>query len=410
MRKEKIAWAFYDWANSAFATTLLAGFFPLFFKQYWCANVDVSISSFRLGIANSLSGITIALFAPLLGSIADKTNKRKAFLFFFTLIGSIFTILLSFLNAMDWFYAFLFFIISSIAFSASNIFYDSLLLDVAEFNERDFVSSLGYSLGYLGGGLLFSINVLMVLKPDLFNLKETTIAIKLSFFTAGLWWLIFSIPLFIFVKEKIRIKTVNGNVILLGFYELKETFKNIKKYKVVLIFLLAYWFYIDGVDTIIRMAIDYGLAIGFNYQHLIIALLITQFIGFPSALLFGKIGERYGPKTGIFICLFVYIFVSVYAYFINKVIEFYILAIIIGLVQGGVQALSRSLFSKIIPQDKSAEFFGFYDMFSKFAVILGPFIMGFISFISGNPRLSVLSIIILFILGDSLLLKVKEVR
>ncbi len=408
-KKKVVSWAFYDWANSAFATTVIAGFFPVFFKQYWSTDTDAVSSTFRLGAANSLASLIIVALAPVLGAIADRGGAKKKFLLFFTVMGIIMTGSLYFVAKGDWTFAVLLYVLGLIGFSGGNIFYDSLLINVSNPRKVDFVSALGFAMGYLGGGILFALNVAMTLRPELFGLSGQSEAIRLSFISVAIWWALFSIPVFLFVKEPKTNDTSKGwQAITGGFRQLRMTFVEIRRLRVVFLFLLGYWLYIDGVDTIVRMAVDYGLSLGFDANSLIIALLITQFVGFPSALAFGKIGEKFGPKTGIFIGICVYIGVTIWAFFMTNVIEFYALAVSIGIVQGGVQSLSRSFFTRIIPKNKSAEFFGFYNMLGKFAAVIGPVLMGTIGVIFGNPRIGLLSIIVLFVSGAVLLSFVNE--
>lgn len=408
-RKKTYSWAMYDWADSAFATTVMAGFFPVFFKEYWSAETDVTRSTLQLGIANSIASIIVAILSPVLGAIADSGSSRKKFLLFFTMMGVVMTGGLYLVSQGCWIYAVILYALAQIGFSSGNIFYDSLLIEVAGPEKRDYVSALGYSLGYLGGGLLFAVNVAMTLKPELFGLPDSAIAVRISFLSVAAWWAIFSIPVFLFVDEPVSGKQViTSGPVRSGFSQLAKTFSEIRKLRVIFLFLAGYWLYIDGVDTIIKMAVDYGMSLGFKPASLIIALLITQFVGFPAALLFGKIGEKLGTKTGLFISITVYICVCIYSYFMNSESEFYVLAVTVGLVQGGIQSLSRSLYSRIIPVNKSAEFFGFYNMLGKFAAVIGPILMGTVSYLTGNPRLSVLSIIVLFLLGGILLYFVNE--
>ncbi len=408
-KKKVAAWALYDWANSAFATTVIAGFFPLFFKQYWNADAGMTLSTFRLGAANSFASLIIVALAPILGAIGDRCGAKKRFLLFFAMMGIIMTGSLYFVAEGDWIFALLLYVFAMIGFSGGNIFYDSLIVDIAGPRRIDFVSALGFAMGYLGGGILFSINVAMTLKPHLFGLSGPSEAIRLSFISVAIWWALFSIPVFLFVKEPaVNNRSSGWQGIVGGFRQLRMTFVEIKRMKVVFLFLLGYWLYIDGVDTIVRMAVDYGLSLGFDSNGLIVALLITQFVGFPSAIAFGKIGEKYGPKTGIFIGIFIYIAVTIWAFFMTDVREFYALAVSIGLVQGGVQSLSRSFYTRIIPKNKSAEFFGFYNMLGKFAAVIGPLMVGWVGLAFGDPRIGILSIIILFISGAILLFFVDE--
>ncbi len=408
-KKEIYSWALNDWANSAFATTVMAGFFPVFFKKYWCAGVDVSQSTFQLGAANSAATIIVAVLSPILGAIADRGSSRKKFLFLFSYIGIVMSMALFSVSQGEWITAVVFYIAATVGFSGSLTFYDSLLIGITSPEKRDYVSSLGYAYGYLGGGILFAINVAMTLKPEFFGLADAAQAVRISFLTVGIWWALFSIPLFLFVREPaVKKKESYMQIISGGFSSLLSTLKEIKKFRVVFLFLIAYWFYIDGVDTIIHMAVDYGMSIGFDSNSLIVALLITQFVGFPSAIATGKISEKIGTKTTLYLCIIVYICVCIWGSLMNHVNEFYILAITVGLVQGGIQSLSRSLFSRIIPSGSVSQFFGFYNMLGKFAVVIGPLLMGSVSLITKNPRYSVLSVIILFIAGGIILYYVNE--
>lgn len=407
-KKTVLAWACYDWANSAYATTVMAGFFPVFFKQYWSAGVDVHASTFHLGSANSIAGIIVALLAPILGSIADQWGSKKKFLLFFAVMGMVMTGSLGMIAKGEWFTAIFVYVFANIGFSGGNIFYDSLLVSIVEKKKMDYVSALGYSMGYLGGGILFGLNVFMTLNPHLFGLVSAAEAVRISFFSVAVWWAIFSIPIFLFVQEpKVRAEQSVAKIISAGLRQLSSTFREIRKYKNIFLFLIGYWCYIDGVDTTVIMAVDYGLALGFDQSVLIKALLVTQFIGFPAAILFGKIGENIGTKAGIFIGITVYVLVALWGYFMDSPHEFYVLAIAVGLVQGGVQSLSRSFYGKLIPREGAAEFFGFYNMLGKFAAVLGPFLMGLTSMVTGNPRYSIFAIIFLFVVGASILSAVR---
>ncbi|MFV1956204.1 MAG: MFS transporter [bacterium] len=407
--KKILSWSLYDFANSAFATTVMAGFFPLFFKQYWSAGVETTQSTLHLGMANSIASGIVVVIAPILGAIADRGGLRKKFLISFAVLGVAATGSLYLVGQGHWLFAAALFVAATVGFSGGNVFYDSLIINVAAEDKVDFVSALGYSLGYLGGGLLFALNVFMVLKPQFFGLVDAGQAVRISFITVAVWWSLFSIPLMLFVKEPLhgepgqRKSAITG-----GFRQLADTFRKVRKLKVVVLFLVAYWFYIDGVHTIIRMAIDYGLSIGLDSNSLILALLITQFVGFPSAIAFGKIGEKLGPKTGIYIAIVVYIFITGWGYFLDSEAEFFGMAIAIGLVQGGVQSLSRSFYTRIIPKDQAAEFFGFYNMLGKFAAVLGPVLMGWVAVTTGVPRNAIFAVTALLITGAGFLFFVNE--
>ncbi len=416
-KKTIFGWAMYDWANSAFATTIMAAFFPLFFKQFWSAGADPVVSTAKLGLANSIAGIAVALCAPILGAIADRGGTKKKFLLFFAFVGVVMTSSLYLVSKGNWPMAIALYVFAVVGFSGGNIFYDSLITSVASRKKMDSVSALGFSFGYLGGGILFAINVWMVLRPETFGFESAGEAVKISFLSVSIWWAVFSIPIFFFVKEPARAQGESTlNIAKAGFIQLKKTFQEIRNLKVIFLFLVAYWLYIDGVDTIIRMALDYGMSIGFHFKDLIVALLITQFVGFPSAIGFGYLGGKIGTKRAIFIAIAVYLCVSVWGDFMQSKNEFYILAMIIGLVQGGIQALSRSFYAKIIPVDKSAEYFGFYNMIGKFSVILGPILIGVTGLLVRSmgygghiaSRISIASVSLFFIAGGILFYFVDE--
>ncbi len=407
--REVVSWALYDWANSAFATTVIAGFFPVFFKQYWSAGADAGTSTFQLGIANSLASLIIVILAPILGAIADRGSAKKKFLIFFASMGILMTGLLHLVQHGQWVAAVMLYIFATIGFSGANIFYDSLIISVAEEKKVDLVSALGFSLGYLGGGLIFGLNVWMASAPATFGFDSAEQAVRLSFILVAVWWAVFSIPVMLFVHEpKIPGARLGFGAVAAGFRQVVNTFHEVRRLRYVFLFLIAYWLYIDGVDTIVRMAVDYGMSLGFDSNSLVLALLITQFVGFPAAIAFGKLGEKIGAKRGILIGIAVYLGICVWGYLMERTAEFYAIAVVVGLVQGGVQALSRSFYTRLIPRDKAAEFFGFYNMLGKFAAVIGPVMMGWVSVVTGNPRLSILSVAILFIAGAGLLYFVDE--
>ena len=387
MDKDKKAvwgWAIYDWANSAFATAVMAGFFPIFFKEYWSYGADVNMSTARLGLGNSIAGIIVALMAPVLGAIADKGSVKKKFLIFFAYLGVLMTAALFLVQKGDWGWAIFVYVMGIIGFSGANIFYDSLLPSVADEDKIDYISGLGYAMGYLGGGLLFLVTVFMTLLPEKFGLSDAETAVRYAFILVASWWGLFTIFTILWVQEEQTATTPPRGVSFIadGFRQLIGTFKKIRHLRTVLLFLVAYWFYIDGVDTIIRMAVDYGMSIGFSSNDLIVALLITQFVGFPSALVFGKLGQRWSVRKSIFIAIGIYIFITIWGTMMTTKQDFYILAIIVGLVQGGIQALSRSYYSRLIPKNQVAEYYGFYNMVGKFATILGPVLMGIVGLIA----------------------------
>ncbi|MGB5606933.1 MAG: MFS transporter [Gammaproteobacteria bacterium] len=406
--RQRWGWALYDWANSAFATTVMAGFFPVFFKQYWNAGLDPATSTFRLGMVNSLASLVIVLLAPLLGAMADHMSRRKAMLLAFAFLGALMTAGLYLVEAGDWVLASALYVMAVIGFSGSNIFYDSLLPFVTRTDRVDQTSALGFALGYLGGGLLLAVNVLMTLHPDWFGIADASHAVRLSFLIVAVWWLVFSLPLLLLVEEPDGARRpLAPAVVVAGVQRVWQTLHEVRKLRNAWLFLIAYWLYIDGVDIIVRMAVDYGLSLGFDHKDLISALLITQFTGFPAALLFGWLGSRIGAKAGIFIALSIYVLVTVGGSLMTEVTDFYTLAFLIGLAQGGIQALSRSLYTRLIPAGRSAEFFGFYNMLGKFAAILGPAMMGLVGALSGSPRIGILSLLVLFLGGAGVLMMVR---
>lgn len=405
--KKVWAWSVYDWANSAFSTTVMAGFFPIFFEKYWSNPNDVIQSTYQLGWANSLASIVIAALAPFLGAIADRGSAKKKFLIFFCYMGVVMTGGLYMVGQGQWQMAVMVYIAASVGFMGANIFYDSLLPSVAPKEKMNYVSSLGFALGYIGGGLLFLINVLMYLHPQWFGIADAATAIKLSFLSVAVWWGVFTIPLLLFVPEpQISDSLPLVRAISAGYRQLRITFIQIRQLKIIGMFLLAYWLYIDGVDTIIRMSVKMGSSLGFEAGDLITALLMVQFIAFPAALGYNWFASKIGTKKAVLIAIGGYSVVTLLAYFMTVKLHFYILAALIGLFQGGVQALSRSLFTRLIPRGKEAEFFGFYNMLGKFAAVIGPIMMGWVTLATGNVRLGILSILILFISGALLLQKV----
>ncbi len=423
-------WAIYDWANSAFATTVMAGFFPIFFKQYWSYGADPNLSTAQLGYANAIGGLLVALMAPVLGAIADRGSARKKFLIFFAYLGVLATASLFLVSKGQWALAVFVYIMGVIGFSGANIFYDALLPSLVNEDRIDRVSSLGFSMGYLGGGLLFLVNVAMTLKPALFGIPDAATAVRISFLSVALWWGAFTLITIAWVPEPGAFdKPARASAVRAGLNQLRDTFQKTRHLKTVGLFLVAYWFYIDGVDTIIRMAVDYGMSLGFDPNDLIVALLIVQFVGFPAALVFGRLGERWGVRRAIYLAIGIYILVTLWGTMMKERHEFYLLAVVIGLVQGGIQALSRSYYARLIPRDKAAEFFGFYNMLGKFAAIIGPALMGTVGLVvrrlmlpaASSPeqvqavgqlatRWSLGSVVLLFVVGLVLFSRVDEAR
>ena len=410
LNKSAWSWALYDWANSAFATTVMAGFFPIFFKSYWASDLSDAESTFAIGSVNSLVGLLIAFSAPVLGAFADAGDSKRKFLFSFAFLGIITTGYLFFIPDSSWKLAVIFYGLGVIGFSGANVFYDSLLITVSKEEERNRTSALGFSLGYLGGGILFLLNVIMFLYPNWFGLESQIDAVLWSFMSVAVWWFIFSLPIYLNVKEPTQSssgKSVN-RIITEAFTSLLNTARSIKEYKSAVIFLLAYFLYMDGVDTIIRMATSYGSDIGLSATSMIQALLLTQFVGFPATLVFGYYADKFGYKYSLSFAIIVYIFVVLFSSQMDTALEFYVVACVVGLVQGGVQAISRSFFSTLIPTNKAAEFFGFYNFIGKSSVFIGPFMVSGIALVTGSPSYGILSLLILFIPGLILLWMVPD--
>lgn len=397
-------WALYDWANSAFSTTVMAGFFPVFFKKFYSAGADPTVSTAKLGLANTLATLLIALSGPVLGAIADRGAYKKRFLLLFCVLGCVATSALMFPEEGSWGTAALFYVLASLAHASSFAFYDSLLPDIASHDELHAVSALGYSLGYLGGGLLFALNIWMYQSPKTFGLVDGATAIKVSFALVGAWWLIFTLPLMLWVKERAgQSRGTLTDHVRGGFAELRETMAHAREQKMVLLFLIAYFFYNDGVGTTIRMAVDYGLSIGLKDSDLIAALLVVQFIGFPSALLYGMLASRFSAKRSLLVGILIYVGVVILASRMTETNHFFMLAVVIGLVQGGVQSVSRSFFAEMIPRENAGQFFGLFNLVGRFGGLLGPLLMGITAVGLNSPRAGILSLILLFGVGGTLL-------
>jgi UMF1 family MFS transporter len=410
LQKPVLSWALYDWANSAFATTVVSGFFPIFYSTL-STDLNTRDSQFWFNITLAGGSVLVAIAAPVLGAIADRGGTRKKFLATFAMLGIIMSVGLAWVGAGMWWIGLLVYGLGQIGFSGANIFYDAMLVNVSAEKDFDIVSGFGYALGYAGGGILFLINVLMVTHPQLFGLADAGIALSISFISVGIWWGVFMIPLLLWVEEPAKGSTTTlGQNIRDGFDQLLVTYRDLRQLKVALLFLVGYWLYIDGVGTIYKMAVFFAnRVLELPQESLITALILTQFVAFPAALFFGWLGKRIGPKPGILIGLIVYIGVVLYAWgWLDTAADFYKLAVAIGLVQGGVQSLSRSLFARLIPRSKITEFFGFFNMVGKFASILGPLMMAAVPilFAGSDDRDSILVLLILFVAGSGFLLKV----
>ncbi len=360
----------------------------------------------RSGLTNSLASFALALIAPTLGAIADRGAYRKRLLLFFTVLGALASAGLGFVGKGEWALAVTLFSIGIVGFTGALPFYDALLMQVAQTKELDRVSALGYAMGYLGGGLLFLLNVIMFLKPEIFGFADGAVAVKMSFITVGVWWLLFSIPLFLFVPEwPARSGQGLWQIVRTSAAEMITLVRELRRHRALFYFLIAFLIYNDAVNTIVKMAVDYGMAIGIGKTDLIKALLLVQFIGFPAAILFGRLAERSSPVKGIWICLVTYLGVTIYAYFLQTANEFFVIAGVIGLVQGGIQALSRSYYARLVTPEESAKYFGFFNMIGKFSSIVGPFLVGWVGVVTGNPRAGILVLAVFFVGGGLLLFK-----
>jgi MFS transporter, UMF1 family len=404
-RPELRAWAMYDWANSAFQTTIIAAIFPIYYEKVAAAGLPGPVATSRFAWATTLSILMVAVIAPLLGAVADCRPVKKRMIGVFLAIGAAATGAMFFITRGEWLYALVVFVIGNVGVAGSIVFYESLLPHLVNEGELDIVSSAGYAVGYVGGGLLLAINILIMSKPGWFFLPDREVAVRASLASVAVWWVVFSIPLFRTVEEPptARPDSGEGNLASLAVRRLLRTFGELRRYRQAFLLLLAFLIYNDGIQTIIRMATTYGSEIGLDENAMIGALLVTQFIGIPFAFLFGLMADRIGAKRAVFAGLTVYAFITVLGYFMRTSWEFFALAVLVGMVQGGTQALSRSLFASMIPRQKSSEFFAFFGVFERYAGILGPAIFAWVVERSGTSRNAILSVIAFFIIGAALL-------
>lgn len=404
------AWTMYDWGNSAFVTTVMAAVLPVYYTSVAAAGLAPNIATAYWGFTSSISALIAALISPILGAVADFTGSKKRFLAVFMGIGVTATALLYFVQTGDWLLASLLFIFGNIGFAGSLVYYDGLLPHVAGPDEIDQVSSRGYAMGYIGGGLLLAVNLVMIMVlPKSLGL-DTAFMTRMCFVTVAVWWFIFTLPLLRHVKEpprKIVAGEENLNPLSASFKRLAQTFREIRHYRDLSLGMLAFWVYANGIGTIIVMATAYGNELGFSQITLIGTLLMVQFLAAPFAFLFGWMANRLGTIRSIIISLVVYSVISVMGYFMYQEWQFWVLGALVATVQGGSQALSRSMIGKMIPKSKSAEFFGFFSVFEKFASILGPLLFGVVSTLMGHSRLSIVSLILFFIIGIYILTRVN---
>jgi MFS transporter, UMF1 family len=401
------AWAMYDWANSAVQTTIIAAVFPIYFHNVVAADLGDAVATSRFAWATTIAIVIVAVVAPLLGAIADYAAMKKKMLAVFLWIGALSTLAMYWVGPGEWRFALALFILANVGVAGSIVFYDSLLPHLVGEQDVDRVSSAGYAFGYLGGGVLLAINLLMIQRPGWFGMPDASTAVRLSLASVGVWWLLFSIPLFRKVPEPGRRieadEPRSGALFATGFKRLIETLKELRRYKQAFLLLIAFLVYNDGIQTIIRMATTFGSEIDIDQNAMITALLITQFIGVPFAFLFGMLASRIGAKIAVFAGLTVYAFIVILAYFMSTAAHFYALAVTVGMVQGGTQALSRSMFASMIPRHKSSEFFAFFGVFERYAGILGPLLFATMVDATGHSRNAILAVLGFFVIGGGLL-------
>ncbi len=407
-RKIVNAWCLYDWANSAFATTIMAAVLPPFFRTLAVnSGLAESTATAYWAYTSAAALFLIALASPLLGAISDTFGGKKRFLGFFVGLGILATGFLFFLGRESWPWASLLYILGEIGFVGSNVLYESLLPHISRKGDMDRISSRGWALGYVGGGLLLVINMLWILKPGWFGFGSPETAVKVSFLSVAVWWGVFSVPLFVAVPEPRPSSAIRPDrPLLTGFRQIRRTLSEISRFKQLFLFLVAFWLYSDGIGTIIKMATAFGHEIGIAMNDLILALVITQIVGVPFTFLFGRLARTMTAKRAVLLSLAVYGLICAFGFFMSKAWHFYALAVLVGTVQGGAQSLSRSIYGVMVPKHKSAEFFGFYSTSSKFAGIIGPIIFGVLAQTS-TSRLGIFALIVFFVAGGFLLVRVN---
>ncbi len=413
-RRELRAWAMYDWANSAFATTIMAAVMPIYYAKVAAAPLEGPLRVAYWGYTQTVALVIIALTAPVLGAMADYLGAKKRFLASFVVLGALGTAALYFVESGDYLFASACFIIGNIGFASGNIFYEALLPHVARPDELDRVSTAGYAIGYLGGGLLLALNLAWIQMPETFGFADSGQASRASFLSVAVWWVVFSLPLLRRVSEPTppdqTDRTTLVNPITASITRLRQTFAEVRKHRDAFTFLIAFWLYNDGIVTIIKMATIYGQELGLGQGHLIGALVLTQFLGIPFTFLFGLLAGRISAKRGIYLSICIYTAISILGYFMAEAWHFWALAVGVAMVQGGSQALSRSIFGSMVPRERAAEFFGFYSISGKFGNILGPFVFAVVSHAMGDSRLGILSLIFFFVAGGLMLTRVDIAR
>jgi len=406
MNKKEWSWILYDLGSSAYSITITAAILPIFFKSLTdAAGIASNTSTAYWGYSVSIATLLIAVLAPILGTISDYRRYKKRFFLFFALIGIIFTGALATVGQGQWLRCLIIYICTVIGFAGSNVFYNAFLVDVTSEKKMDWISSSGFAFGYIGSVIPFTISILLIQYPSIIGV-DTMGATRIAFILTAVWWAVFAIPMLVSVNQEFFIEP-EPQPVRKSFIRLAKTFKNIVQYREIFLFLVAYFFYIDGVDTVINMATVYGTDLGISAVNLMIILLATQVVAFPFTLIYGRLARRFSARALILAAILIYIFIVIYAFFVTTTLQFWILAMLVATSQGGIQALSRSYFGKIIPKENSGEFFGFYNIFGRFAAILGPFLVGIVSQVSGSSRYGVLSISILFVIGFILLFRLR---
>jgi UMF1 family MFS transporter len=408
-RPELRAWAMYDWANSAFWTTVIVAVFPPFFSEYAAAGLGPGEATERFAWWTTGAVAVSAAMGPILGAVADHRGAKKRLLALFLAIGVAATLLMGTIGRGEWVYAIILFAIANVAVAMTLVFYESLLPHIAEPYEFDRVATAGYAVGFVGGGVLLLINLAWILAPSAFGLPDAVAAIKLSLVSVGVWWLLFSIPLLRRVPEPPPAPApgpMEGPALLAPFRGAWRTFHELRRLRQAFSMLLAFLLYNDGIQTIIRMAAIYGTEVGINRNAQIAAFVLVQFVGIPCTVLFGMAADRLGPKPALFAGLAAYVGITILGYFMRTTWHFFALAFFVGVVQGGSQALSRSVFARLIPKQKSSEYFGFFSVFEKFAGIFGPALFAASITLFGSSRAAVLSVIVFFVLGALVLTRV----
>ncbi|MDN4526685.1 MFS transporter [Fictibacillus fluitans] len=409
--KEETSWMYYDWANSAYSIIITTAVFPLFYKSAATrAGVSAADSTAYLGYTIAITTFILAMLGPILGTIADYRGMKKKFFAFFFAVGIASTASLVFIPSEQWLLLLILYTLTALGFSGALVFYDAFLIDITTEERMNNVSARGYGLGYIGSTIPFLISIAIIILAQTKALPFSTVtASKVAFLITAVWWGLFSIPLFKHVHQKYYIER-EPRIMRNSFKRLGQTLKQIHSYRALFLFLLAYFFYIDGVGTIISMSTAYGSDLGISSTSLLIILFVTQVVAAPFAVLYGKLAEKFTGKKMLYAGIFVYIIVCIYAYFLKTTMDFWILAMLVATSQGGIQALSRSYFAKLVPKQNANEFFGFYNIFGKFASILGPLLVGVTAQVSGNSSSGVFSLILLFIIGMILLKFVPETR